>query len=60
LVLWNDLAMTHVFSLLCGYAIGNFYKQTQQYEEVCNLHTHVHESDNKVIPFAPARVIKTA
>ena len=52
--------MTHVFSLLCGYAIGNFYKQTQQYEEVCNLHTHVHESDNKVIPFAPARVIKTA
>lgn len=59
-VLWNDLASTHVFSLLCGYAIGNFYKQTQQYEEVCNLHTHVHESDRKVIPFEPERVIKTA
>jgi len=59
-VLWNDLATTHVFSLLCGYAIGNFYKQTQQYEEVCNLHTHVHESDHKVIPFDPERVIKTA
>ena len=59
-VLWNDLASTHVFSLLCGYAIGNFYKQTQQYEEVCNLHTHVHESDHKVIPFDPERVIKTA
>ena len=59
-VLWNDLATTHVFSLLCGYAIGNFYKQTQKYEEVCNLHTHVHESDRKVIPFDPERVIKTA
>ena len=45
---------------LCGYAIGNFYKQTQQYEEVCNLHTHVHESDHKVIPFDPERVIRTA
>jgi hypothetical protein len=59
-VLWNDLASTHVFSLLCGYAIGNFYKQTQRYEEVCNLHTHVHESEHKVIPFDSERVIKTA
>ena len=23
-VLWNNLADSHVFSLLCGYAIGNF------------------------------------
>ena len=59
-VLWNDLASTHVFSLLCGYAIGNFYKQTQQYEEVCNLHTHVHESNNKVIPFDLEPAIKIA
>ena len=55
-VLWNDLASTHAFSLLCGYAIGNFYKQTPQYEEVCHLHTHVHESAHKVIPFDPERV----
>ena len=58
-VLWNDLASTHVFSLLCGYAIGSFYKQTQQYDDVCQLHTHVHESEHKVIPFDPGRV-KTA
>lgn len=58
-VLWNELASTHVFSLLCGYAIGNFYKQTQQYEQVRNLHTHVHESEHKIIPFDPERV-KTA
>jgi hypothetical protein len=49
-----------VFSLLCGYAIGNFYKQTQQYEEVGNLHTHVHDSDHKIIPFDAERAIKTA
>jgi hypothetical protein len=59
-VLWNDLAATHVFSLLCGYAIGNFFKQTQQYEEVCNLHTHVHQSAHKVIPFDPGPEIKIA
>ena len=49
-VLWNELASIHVFSLLCGYAIGNFYKQTQHYENVCHLHTHVHLSEHKVIP----------
>jgi hypothetical protein len=25
-MLWNKLAMTHDFSLLCGYAMGDFYK----------------------------------
>jgi hypothetical protein len=59
-VLWNDLASTHVFSLLCGYAIGTFYKQTQRYEEICSLHTHVHESEHKVLPFEPERGVKTA
>jgi hypothetical protein len=50
-VLWNELASTQAFSLLCGYAIGNFYKQTQHYEDVCKLHTHVHPSEQKkVIP----------
>ena len=41
-------------------AIGNFYKQTQRYEELSKLHTHVHESERKVIPFDPERVVKTA
>ncbi len=50
-VLWNDLADSHVFSLLCGYAIGNFYKQTKKYQEVCDLHTHVHTAEQKVLPF---------
>jgi hypothetical protein len=25
-MLWNKLAVTHEFSLLCGYAIGKLYK----------------------------------
>src|SRR5688572_13893461 len=30
-ILWNDLAQTHSFELLCGYSIGNFYKQADQF-----------------------------
>jgi hypothetical protein len=40
-VLWTGLADSHAFSLLCGYAIGNVYKQTAKFNEVCQLHTHV-------------------
>jgi hypothetical protein len=54
-VLWNNLAETHAFSLLCGYSIGAFYKQTDRYQQVCDLHTHVHEhqKENVVLPFRP-------
>ena len=38
--LWNKLAQTHDFSLLCGYAMGNFYKDATQ-EEICRQHTHL-------------------
>lgn len=48
-VLWNNLADTHAFSLLCGYAIGNFYKQTDRYQEICDLHTHVHDHEDQVL-----------
>jgi len=40
-VLWNDLATMYSFSLLCGYAIGSFYKETSRIEEICDEHTHV-------------------
>ena len=46
-VLWNELAAAHPFSLLCGYAIGNFYKQTSKIQDVCHQHTHI-SSDNIV------------
>ena len=40
-VLWNELASTQSISLLCGYCIGNFYKQTVQLEDVIRQHTRV-------------------
>jgi hypothetical protein len=41
-ILWNQLASSYEFSLLCGYAVGHFYKQTRdsRIEEVRDLHTH--------------------
>jgi hypothetical protein len=38
--LWNQLAQTHAFSLLCGYSMGNFYKDAAQ-EEICSHHSHI-------------------
>ena len=37
--LWNLLAKSHAFSLLCGYAIDQFCKGG--FEDVCRPHTHV-------------------
>jgi MEDS: MEthanogen/methylotroph, DcmR Sensory domain len=39
-MLWNQLANTHQFSLLCGYSMGSFYKDAA-YEDICDQHTHV-------------------
>jgi hypothetical protein len=39
-LLWNQLAKTSDFSLLCGYSMGNFYKHGA-YEDICSQHTHV-------------------
>ena len=55
-VLWNDLATMYSFSLLCGYAIGSFYKESSRIEEVCHEHTHVIGAN--VIPFDAARHIR--
>lgn len=46
-VLWNQLAQTHDFSLLCGYAMGNFYKDAA-IEEICAHHSHVVSSTGEV------------
>jgi hypothetical protein len=39
-MLWNQLAQTKSYSLLCGYAMGHFYKDAPL-DEVCAQHTHV-------------------
>ena len=51
---WNKLAHRYNFALLCGYAMGHFYKQSQQFDEVCAQHTHASMPDGKVIAFKTA------
>jgi hypothetical protein len=58
-ILWNDLAASHSFQLLCGYSMGNFYKQTEYFERVCEQHTHV-SSDARIVPFERRAVPRTA
>jgi len=48
-VLWNELADARGFSLLCGYAIGNFYKYGA-YEDICRQHTHVLSASGQPTP----------
>jgi hypothetical protein len=39
-MLWNQLAQTKSYSLLCGYAMGHFYKEAKL-DQVCAQHTRV-------------------
>ena len=54
-LLWNGLAGRHGFALLCGYAMGNFFKQTDRLEEVIRHHTHVIPSPEVDAPAARKR-----
>lgn len=42
-MLWNRLATTHHFMLLCGYCIGSFYKQAGRLDigDVCGQHARI-------------------
>jgi len=42
--LWNQLASTDDFELLCGYSMGNFYKETA-IQEIHDQHSHLTASD---------------
>jgi KaiC/GvpD/RAD55 family RecA-like ATPase len=47
--LWNQLAQSHSFSLLCGYSMGNFYKDAG-HSDVRRLHTHeMHNSGESLL-----------
>lgn len=50
-ILWNKLALKHAFALLCGYSMGNFFKQAEQFHEVCRQHTHVFDPASNVVTF---------
>jgi DcmR-like sensory protein len=43
-MLWNRVATHQQFSLLCGYAVGNFYKEIAggpTMQTVCDQHNHI-------------------
>ena len=44
--LWNELAQTHAFALLCGYAMGSFYKDAAQ-QDISGHHTHTLSIDEQ-------------
>ena len=48
-MLWNQLAMTHDFSLLCGYSMGNFYKDAGV-GDICRQHSHVISAEGDAAP----------
>ena len=52
-MLWNKLAMTHDFSLLCGYAMGNFYKDASL-AEICQQHSHVLSAHGEFVQESPS------
>jgi len=48
-MLWNQLANTRQFSLLCGYSMGSFYKDAA-FDAICHQHTHVLSMDGAAAP----------
>lgn len=44
-MLWNKLAATHDFALLCGYAMGSFYKDVGL-QAIHHQHSHVLAEDH--------------
>ena len=43
-MLWNALADTHDFSLMCGYAMGSFYKDSDR-SAIQHQHSHIVSPD---------------
>jgi hypothetical protein len=54
-MLWNTLAASKDFSLLCGYAMGNFYKGSQQHE-ICGHHSHLVNDEGRLEPTVPPTI----
>ena len=56
-MLWNKLAMRYGFALLCGYAMGNFYKETERFEEICRQHAYIVPPQPAAWPLAPTYTV---
>jgi hypothetical protein len=47
--LWNQLAQEHDFKLLCGYAMGNFYKGSA-FDDIKGQHSHLTSEVGEHVP----------
>jgi signal transduction histidine kinase len=58
--LWNGLAKTRAFTLLCAYAMGHFYKSTEPelLERVCRQHEHVIPNQTFARTTLPAQAVE--
>jgi hypothetical protein len=52
--LWNQLAHIEAFSLLCGYTMGNFYKDAQ-FDVICREHSHLVSDEGHSTPIPPSQ-----
>ena len=45
--LWNELAQNYEFSLLCTYAMANFYRSadSKAFQAICQAHSHVRPTE---------------
>jgi PAS domain S-box-containing protein len=58
--LWNELASSYDFSLLCAYNMGNFSSASdaEQFATICNQHTHVIPTERYVQGDDAARLVE--
>ena len=58
--MWNDLGRTYSFSLLCAYAMGNFYKESHgtDFQRICHAHGEVIPTERFVRSDEPARLLE--
>jgi hypothetical protein len=54
-MLWNQLANSRKFSLLCGYSMGSFYKDVG-FKEICDQHTHLLSSSGAAAPLGAPKI----
>ena len=58
-MLWNELGSDARFSLLCGYAMGNFYKDAV-IGDICDIHAHVFSDMQDIAPVQSSRLSRRA
>jgi signal transduction histidine kinase len=55
---WNELQQSENFSLLCAYAMGNFYKSAHgdDFQRICRIHSEVLPTEGYLELDGPARL----